>query len=221
VLLPHTEHEKPTNRNALAEYTAFKRLQRYLPVTFVNPPAEHMAYDFVVHSKKWKLKMARLQKQKDYWVVNCHKKKNAGNVNGKPTSVQYAVDDFDYMCVQLPKIAPHCCYVIPQQELAKRGVLGDASKSDGAVRMYPHLASRSMRNDLVNGVHWTEAFRIILDQNPLPKAAVHPRALIMLRQIRSPTRPKWENLSPEVRRRAPGAAVRPLRLNLPSCLRLQ
>ena len=63
MLCSPTDHEKPTNRSALAEYYAFKHLQLSLPVLFIDPPAEHMSYDYVVDGKKWQLKLARYCKK--------------------------------------------------------------------------------------------------------------------------------------------------------------
>jgi hypothetical protein len=164
VLRPHMEHEKPTTQSRVAEYMAFKRLQQHLPVTFVDPPAEHMVFDYIVNAKKWQLKLARCMQRSDGWRVSCHKK--AGRVNGRLTEVQYSVNDFDYLCVQLPESAPHCIYVFPQQELAKRGVIGDASKVGGNVLVYPGRTVMSQKNNHIKGIHWTETFRINLDQDP-------------------------------------------------------
>jgi hypothetical protein len=165
VLRAHTEHEKPTAPTRLAEYMAFKRLQQHLPVTFIDPPAEHMVFDYIVNSKRWQLKLAHYNKPKDVWVVNCQKM--AGRVNGVPTDVQYEVDDFDYLCIQLPEGAPNSCYVIPQHELAKRDLIGNANKLCGYVLVYSHRSVASRH--AFGGLHWTEAYRVNLDQNPLPQ----------------------------------------------------
>ncbi|GAQ90392.1 hypothetical protein KFL_006340110 [Klebsormidium nitens] len=74
VLRSPTEHEKPTAPTALAEYEAFKRLQRSLSVTFVDPPAEHMSYDYLVEGKRWQLKLARYDVKKDQYKVGARVK---------------------------------------------------------------------------------------------------------------------------------------------------
>lgn len=158
VLLDHTDYEKPTDRNALAEYNAFKRLQRDLPVEFEDPPSEHMAYDYMVFGTKWQLKLARYKKSYDCYHVNCCK--NAGRIDRVQTKVQYAIDDFDYLCIQLPQDSEECCYVIPQAELHKRGLLGDSNKGDGYVKVYPHRQLTSTKKVHDGGVHWTEAYRL-------------------------------------------------------------
>lgn len=166
------EHEKPTDRATLAEYDAFKRLQSSLPALFVDPPAEHMSYDSVVDGKHWQLKLARYDKGKDYYEVQCRKR--AGNVGGKRTRSQYEVDDFDFLCVQMPQDTAHgldCCYLIPQGALEERGLLGDTNKSNGHVTLYPHRPVT--RNLLVHiaGLHWTERYRINFADDPLAKLA--------------------------------------------------
>ena len=118
VLRSPEDHEKPTTRTALAEYNAFKRLQRSLPVLFIDPPAEHMSYDYLVDGKRWQLKLARYYAKVDLYQVTCHK--NAGRVGGKRTHRQYEVDDFDFLCIQLPENTVDCCYVIPQGVLAEQ-----------------------------------------------------------------------------------------------------
>jgi hypothetical protein len=97
VLRSPIDHEKPDEGSRLVEYNAFKRLQRSLPVLFVDPPNECMSYDYVVDGKKWKLKLAHYVNKKDTYNVNCHKE--AGRVGGKRTRGQYEVDDFDFLCI--------------------------------------------------------------------------------------------------------------------------
>lgn len=166
VLCRPEDHEKPANRNSLAEYNAFKRLQRLLPVLFMDPLAEHMSYDYAVDGNKWQLKLARYRHKKDHYRVNC--RKQAGIVGGKRTCRQYEVDDFDFLCIQLPEDTVDCCYLIPQDKLAERGVVGDATRSEGSVRIYPHRATawNSVHED---GTHWTEAYRIDFADSPLAK----------------------------------------------------
>lgn len=171
VLRSPEDHEKPTERNALAEYNAFKRLQNSLPVSFMDPPAEHMSYDYVVEGKKWQLKLAQYYKtsKADTYRVNCQK--NAGTVGGKQTRRQYEVDDFDFLCIQLPENAIDCCYVIPQSVLVKCGIIGDATKSNGVVYVYPHRRLTTTKAVHTAGVHWTETYRIDFAHNPLAKLA--------------------------------------------------
>ena len=156
-------HERPIEPNALKEYYAFQRMKQNLPVAFHEPPADHMVYDYVVQGKKWQLKLARYRKQGDVYGVNCYK--NAGKVAGKSTLVQYELDDFDFLCVQMPVDTVNCCYILPQRELHRRGLLGDATKGDGHINVYPHRQLTSNKKVHNKGVHWTEAFRIDFDEN--------------------------------------------------------
>ena len=170
-----TDHEKPTVRSVLAEYNAFKRLQLSLPVLFIDPPAEHMSYDYVVDGKKWQLKLARYCKKDNLYQVNCHK--HAGRVDGKMIESQYAVEDFDFLCIQMPENAVDCCYVIPQGELADRRLIGDSTRSNGNIRLYPHRSVTAKNGWHTGGVHWTETYRIDFASDPLAKLAciVHTR----------------------------------------------
>lgn len=163
-----SDHEKPTERNALAEYNAFKRLQRSLPVLFIDPPAEHMSYDMLVDGKTWQIKLATYRKKSDDYSVTCFK--NAGIVGGKRTIKQYEVDDFDFLCIQLPENAIDCCYLIPQGILAGHGLLGTA-KSCAAVRVFPHRPVTARYAVHNQGVHWTENFRINFADDPLAQLA--------------------------------------------------
>ena len=162
------DHEKPADSSTLAEYDAFKRLQGLLPVLFVDPPAEHMSYDYLVDGKKWQLKLARYDDNSNRYNVICHRE--AGKVGGKRTIMQYAIDDFDFLCIQLPKDAVGCCYVIPQVVLAKHKVIGKA-KSGGAVYVYPHRTVQARYCAHTAKAHWTEAYRIDFADNPLAKLA--------------------------------------------------
>jgi hypothetical protein len=163
------DHEKPTSQNALAEYNAFKRLERLLPVLFVDPPAEHMSYDYVVDGTKWQLKLAQYHKKDDVYRVICHKQ--AGRVDGKSTFRQYEVDDFDFLCIQLPVNTVDCCYLIPQGVLAERGVIGKSANSGGEVRVYPHRPVITRKLVHTAGAHWTEAYRINFADDPLAQLA--------------------------------------------------
>lgn len=168
VIRPHTDHEKPTEQNVLAEYKAFKFLQLQLPVNFIDPPTEHMAFDCLVETKKWQLKLARYSEPRDAYCVNCFK--NAGRIQGKPTKVQYEVGDFDFVCIQLPEDTIHkCCYLIPQRELQNRGLLGDATKCNGNVSVYPHRLLVSTKKVHSEGVHWTELYRVDFDDKVASK----------------------------------------------------
>ena len=168
VLRSPIEHKKPTHKNGLAEYDAFKRLQRSLPILFIDPPAEHMSYDYSVDGKRWQLKLAVYDNKRDAYQVACNK--NAGIVDGKRSCRQYEVDDFDFLCIQLPDNTVNCCYVIPQGILAKLGVVGKATKTGGNIRVYPH---RRLSWKLVNtdGVHWAESYRIDFVDDPLAQLA--------------------------------------------------
>lgn len=168
VLRSPMDHEKPISRNGLAEYTAFKRLQRSLPVPLIAPPVEHMSYDYLVDGKRWQLKLAGYSKYDRYHVV-CHR--HGGRVGGKTTYRQYQVDDFDFLCIQLPENTVDCCYVIPQGVLAKHGIIGNSIKSGGHVRVYPHRRMTTTKLVHTVGVHWTEAYRIDFANNPLAKLA--------------------------------------------------
>jgi hypothetical protein len=163
------DHEKPTSQNALAEYNAFKRLQRSLPVMFIDPPAEHMSHDYVVDGKKWQLKLAQYNKKDNTYRVTCQK--SAGRVDGKLTKRQYEVDDFDFLCIQLPVNTTDCCYIIPQGVLAEHGVIGKSANSGGAVHLYPHRRVAAWKSVHTAGVHWTESFRIDFANNPLAQLA--------------------------------------------------
>ncbi len=169
VLRSPEDHEKPEKGSILAEYNAFKRLQRSLPVLFIDPPAEHMCYDYVVNGRKWQLKLAIKDDKRDVYRVICHKQ--AGKVGGKCTFRQYEVGDFDFLCIQLPESAVECCYVIPQGVLKELCVIGNATKSCGAVYIYPHRQVTTTKSVHVAGVHWTEAYRIDFADNPLAKLA--------------------------------------------------
>jgi hypothetical protein len=159
------DHEKPTHPNGMAEYNAFKRLQRSLPVLFIDPPAEHMSHDYVVDGKKWQLKLAQYNKKDNTYRVTCQK--SAGRVDGKLTKRQYEVDDFDFLCIQLPEDSVDCCYIIPQGVLAERGLIGDATKPSGMVYVYPHRPVTAWNALHTAGVHWTEAYRINFADDPL------------------------------------------------------
>ncbi|GAQ91103.1 Ribonucleotide reductase [Klebsormidium nitens] len=171
VLRSPMDHEKPTERNALAEYNAFQRLQCSLPVLFMDPPAEYLSYDYIVDGRRWQLKLARYNRKSDYYSVGCHKQ--AGRVNGKCTQRQYEVGDFDFLCIQLPE-APktlHCCYVIPQSILADHDLVGNATKSSGAVLVYPDRLVTARNAVHKQGVHWTETYRIDFARDPLAQLA--------------------------------------------------
>jgi hypothetical protein len=168
VLCSPVDHEKPEEGNRLVEYNAFKRLQHSLTVLFVDPPAEQMSYDYVVDGKKWQLKLAQYNKKNNTYIVRCHKA--AGIVNGKRTKRQYEVDDFDFLCIQLPEDSVDCCYIIPQGVLAERGVIGNA-KSGGYVQSYPHRRVRNKKSNHTAGTHWTEAYRINFADDPLAQLA--------------------------------------------------
>ena len=145
----YSEHEQPHDKNALAEYNAFKHLQSRLPVIFVDPPVEHMAYDYFVNDKKWQLKLARYCKKRDRYYVNCVK--NGGRILSKQTKVQYAIGDFAFLCIQLPQDTYDCCYIVPEEVLQEHGLVGDHSKSDGWVSVYPHRQLTSTKNVHVEG----------------------------------------------------------------------
>jgi hypothetical protein len=168
VLRSPIDHEKPEEGNRLVEYNAFKRLERSLPVLFVDPPAEHMSYDYVVDGKKWQLKLAQYRKTYDTYRVGCHKQ--AGRVDGKQTNRQYEVDDFDFLCIQLPEDSVDCCYLIPQGKLAELGLIGNA-KSGGNVQLYPHRPVTTPKLVHTAGTHWTEAYRINFADDPLAQLA--------------------------------------------------
>jgi hypothetical protein len=163
------DHEKPEEGSRLVEYNAFKRLQRSLPVLFVDPPNECMSYDYVVDGKKWQLKLAHYVNKKDTYKVNCHKE--AGRVGGKRTRGQYEVDDFDFLCIQLPEDSADCCYLVPQGVLAERGVIGKSANSGGHVSVYPHRRARTKKSNHTAGAHWTEAYRMDFADNPLAQLA--------------------------------------------------
>jgi hypothetical protein len=163
------DHEKPEDGSRLVEYNAFKRLQRSLPVLFIDPPAEHMSHDYVVDGKKWQLKLAQYNKKDNTYRVTCQK--SAGRVDGKLTKRQYEVDDFDFLCIQLPVNTTDCCYIIPQGVLAERGVIGKSANSSGAVRIYPHRPVTAWNSVLTAGAHWTEAYRINFASDSLAQLA--------------------------------------------------
>lgn len=101
--------------------------------------------------------------------MNCHK--NAGNVGKKATYRQYEVDDFDFLCIQLPKNTIDCCYIIPQGVLIERGLMDNATKADGWVRIYPHRNVAIWKSGQTAGKHWTESYRIDFANDPLAKLA--------------------------------------------------
>lgn len=169
VLRSPADHERPTELSALAEYTAFKRLQQLLPVKFEPPPVEHLSYDYIVAGKKWQLKLTRYCKRGDGYLVNCHK--NAGRINGKQNTVQYDEGDFDFLCLQLRENTVDCCYLLPGRLLVERGLIGDASKATGSIWLYPHRPLRSLKDVYTNGLHWAEPYRIDFNKDPLAKLA--------------------------------------------------
>lgn len=153
----YLEHERPSDKNALAEYNAFKQLQQQLPVNFIHPPAEHMSFDFYVNDAKWQLKLARYKASADCYQVNCNK--NAGMIDGKRSLVQYAFDDFHFLCIQLPGNLS-CCYILPRKVLRQLGLMGDATKSDGYVSVYPHRQVSCRKKVHSDGNHWTDRYRV-------------------------------------------------------------
>ena len=148
---PVEELLPPRSPTQLKEYRAFMYMAPLIPLQLVRPSYDHQHFDYLVSGKRWQLKLAHYKEKGDFFSVTI--RTSVGNVDGKPKFRQYAVQDFDFLALQLPQThtvlsdVPARIYLFPSSMLAQRGLMG-RNVASSSVGVYPHRP----------GTHWAEAY---------------------------------------------------------------
>lgn len=148
------EFAVPTSQKGQREFYAFQHLKEKLPLLFTAARIEGSAYDCVVDDAKWQLKSATYLSSTDRFIVTVQK--IAGRIAGskKRKHSQYAEDDFDWLCIQMPA-SYDSAYLIPMSVLLDRGLAGRLTCSTATVHIYPHRSAHPK-------TRWIDAFKINL-----------------------------------------------------------
>lgn len=162
VLRPVEELVRPVSVKGQAEYEAYRRLEAALPLEFEPARVEGSPHDCTVAGARWQLKLASLEPRTDRYQTSVQKA--AGRLPGKKRKhSQYAAEDFDYLCVQLPADR-QCAYLFPMRLLLARGLAGRLDCSAGTIHFYPHRKAHKKTS-------WVEAFRLDLSDRRAALAA--------------------------------------------------
>lgn len=143
---------RPQSKKGQAEFDAFARLAAALPLDFQPAAVEGSHHDCTVAGAKWQLKLAALNAKTDRYVASVQKQ--VGRCGAKRKHAQYASEDFDYLCVQMPA-ASQSAYVFPVSVLMERGKVGRGGCCTGTLHFYPHRRAHPKTD-------WVEAYRIDL-----------------------------------------------------------
>ena len=145
---------EPTSRNGRAEFQAYQHLTAALPLEFHPAPSEGLPYDCVVDGQRWQLKLAALNEATDRYTATAQKSAGKQGAGKKRKHSQYAEEDFEWLCVQLPSDM-QMAYLIPMKQLAAHGLAGRLDCGSATLHFYPHRCSRTK-------TAWMTAYQIDL-----------------------------------------------------------
>lgn len=145
---------EPSSRNGRAEFKAYQHLTTALPLDYRPAPTEGLAYDCLVNGQRWQLKLATLNKVTDRYSASAQKAAGRQGAGKKRKHSQYAEDDFEWLCVQLPAHV-QIAYLLPMSQLVAHGLAGRPDCSNATLHFYPHRCSQTR-------TEWLTAYQIDL-----------------------------------------------------------